>query len=121
MMSSSYYNSKVTELENIKTQVRGVLGKFDSCDAVLTKSQKYIDEITINGEAIDQGKLSEVSNTFKNAESDLNTVISECNRKIEEYNALYRQALSYEAAQREAERQRRMAAARSNSYTNSRI
>lgn len=107
MMSSTYYKSKVTELENIKNQVKGVLGYFDSCEATLIKSQKYIDEITINGETIDQGKLSEVSSTFKNAESDLNTIIAECNRKIEEYNSLYRQALAYEEAQREAARKRR--------------
>jgi hypothetical protein len=115
MMSSSYYKSKITEIENIRTQVKGVLGNFDSCDAVLVKSQKYIDEITINGETIDQGKLLEVSNTFKDAESDLNTIITECNQKLEEYNSLYRQALASEEAARERERQRRAAAARSTS------
>jgi hypothetical protein len=120
-MSSSYYKTKITQLEQIRSQIKGILGSFDSCEAVLTKSQTYIDEITINGETIDQGKLTEVSSTFKNAESDLNTIISECNRKIEEFNSLYRQALAYEEQQRAAERERKRAAESTNYSSSMRI
>jgi hypothetical protein len=110
MQSSSYYKQAVEELKAIKAQVQGVLGQFDSCESVLTKSKKYIEEITINGEAIDQGKLGEVTNILKNAESDLQTIINECNAKIEDYSALYRQALAAEeAARRAAEAARRAA------------
>lgn len=112
MHSSSYYSSILSQLKSVKAQVQGVLGYFDSCEATLNKSIGYIDEITINGEAIDQGKLSEVGNSLKNAESDLQAIVNECNAKIAEYTTLYNQAVAREeAAAREARRRAAEAAA----------
>ena len=118
MYSSSYYSSILSQLRSVKAQVQGVMGYFDSCESTLNKSIGYIDEITINGEAIDQGKLGDVSSALKNAESDLQAIINECNAKIVEYTALYNQAVAREEAAREEARRRAAAAAAQAAKTN---
>ena len=123
MYSSAYYKTKITELENIRDQVRGILPYFEPSEEVLTKSQKYIEEITINGEPIDQGKLCDICSALKNTESDLQSIIKECTERIFEYTTLYNQAVAREnAAREEAARIRATpSAARNNNVTISTI
>lgn len=111
MESSSAIKSKIDELDKIRNQVNGVLSKFSPCSTVLSKSQKYIDEITINGEAIDQGKLKEVEISLNNAENDLQAIVSECDGKIEILIDQYAKAVAREEEEREAARRRRASAA----------
>jgi hypothetical protein len=112
MLSSAYYKSKIEILENAKSQLRALLPGFDTCATTLTKSQKYTEEINLSGEPIDQGKLSEVSSSLKNAESDIQTIINECSNKILDYQDLYSQALYQEEQARIAAENRRRAQAR---------
>ena len=110
MESSAYYKQKVDEFTNLKAQLSGLLGPVETCVGSITKSRSYLDNIVICGEPVDKGVLGGNVGTTVNDIGDLiETLISECQTKINEYTDLYDAALKaeQEAAEREARRANR--------------
>ncbi len=110
MESSAVYKQKIDEFTNMKAQLSGLLGPIETCTSSVTKSKEYLENIVICGETIDKGVLSGNVGTTVNSISDLvNTLINECQTKINEYTDLYNAALKaeQEAAEREARRANR--------------
>ena len=114
MESSSYYKAKIEKFEGYKGKVSSVSGKLNNPDESLGLSTKFVDNVVINGEAIDKGVLSgTIGSGIASIESNLASVIGECDKKIEEYTALYKQAL----IQEEEARQRQLALQRKKNNT----
>ena len=60
----------------------------------------YTDKMIINGVTIDKGKLKQVSISLDKLNDAFETVISECDAKIAEWQAAYEEALKAEEAAR---------------------
>ena len=53
MNSSSYYSLKIEKLKSIKTQLKGLSSYIEECTSAAEKSEKFTEDLTINGQAID--------------------------------------------------------------------
>ena len=101
MSSSTYYKQKVEQFSAIKRQLSNLNNYIDNCDTSLKNSKKYLDEIIICNETVDQGVLEEnVAITVSNVSSVVTSLISECTSRINEYQRLYEKA--YKKEQRQA-------------------
>lgn len=108
MESSAYYKQKIDEFTALKNQLTGLLAPIETCSSSVAKSRSYLDNIIICGNPIDKEVISgTIEPTVKNMSSIVQTLISECQTKINEYTDLYNKALKKE--QEEAERAARRA------------
>lgn len=101
MNSSSYYSLKIEKLKTIKTQLKGLSSYIEDCTSAADKSEKFTEELTINGQTIDQGKLKTIKDTISDVESNITSLINECTEKISDYQELYQKALNAEREARE--------------------
>ena len=101
MNSSSYYSLKIEKLKSIRSQLKGLSSYIEDCSSASDKSEKFTEELTINGQTIDQGKLKTIKETISDVDSNITSLINECNEKISDYQELYKKALEAEREARE--------------------
>lgn len=91
-MSSAYYSQKITEIENAKEKINGLKDSLDDCQSSVSKGEKIMENLTICGEPMDQGKVSEMGRALNDISDDFDSIISECNQLISKYRELYNSA-----------------------------
>ena len=99
MNSSSYYSLKIEKLKTARSKLKGLSSYIEDSTSAAEKCEKFTEELTINGQTIDQGKLKTIKDTISDVDSNITSLISECDERISEYQELYQKAL---AAEREA-------------------
>ena len=112
MQSSAYYLGKIHEYQGIQGQINGLVGAFGDSEGGIGNVNSDLENIIINGTAIDNGDIEECKSALDNAKGMLNAVVGECSTKIAENQALYQQALAYEEELRRRAEEARLAASR---------
>lgn len=92
-MNSSYYLSLIQKYKKIITDVSSLYSYLDSSYGIVNSCIEKMEEITINGDSVDKGKLNNISTSLSELRNAFNTVIAECKSKIDTYEALYNAAL----------------------------
>lgn len=96
MISSAECQMKIEELTDTKKQIMTLYDGLDECSSSLRKTTSYSDELIINGESVDCGKLDVISNTLSSLESNIDAMVAECDALIMKYEGLLVKALAYE-------------------------
>ncbi len=91
-MSSAYYSQKITEIEKAREKIRGLKDNLGDCQSSVSKGEKIMENLTICGEPMDQGKVSAMGDSLEDISDDLDSIISECNQLIAKYRELYNSA-----------------------------
>ena len=105
LQSSSYYKGKIDEFVALGKQLSGLSEYITTCSTSVTLGIKYLGEVVICNEPVDKNVLGEnVAKTLSDVGEVLNSLISECNDKIEDYTDLYDAAVK--AEERQARRER---------------
>lgn len=84
------YQKKIYEISSLYVYL-------ENCTSDTNKCKEAISNTQIDGESIDKGKLDEILNTIDELRDVFNTIIAECNLKINEYTVLYQDALRKES------------------------
>lgn len=113
-MTSSECLSMKRKYEGVKTKIQGVLGYFDDCSSSILETSSFLQELIISGKTFDDDKLKNDNTSLENSKNDLQSIIGECNEKIEYYQQEYDKALA-----RERERERQLANTSSSSKSDS--
>lgn len=106
-MGSSYYQSKIDELNAIIVEISSVFDEFDDCINVVNKLLGYkVDELTVDGKSIieesSSGDVITMTGVFTELSDDkikLEEIIDECDEKIVMYTKLRDEALAREKAE----------------------
>ena len=91
-MSIAYYdaiisecNKKIDELTDSKNQVIRVLPKVVSCSDNIIQVNTIFSNLVFFNESFGKCEIERASNVIRDVESNLNSIIDECNDKITEY------------------------------------
>jgi len=82
--------------ENVKSQVQNAIGYFDGCSSSILETSNFLKDLIIDGKTFDDDKILNDNDKLNNAKSNLQSIISECNEKINYYDRLYKEALNRE-------------------------
>lgn len=82
--------------ENVKDKIQNAIGYFDGCSSSILESASYLQDLIIDGKTFDDDKLNEDNSKLGDAKSNLQSIINECNEKIDHYERLYNEALNRE-------------------------
>ena len=105
LQSSSYYKGKIDEFVALGESLSALSDDITTCGTSVTKGVTYLGAIIICNEPIDKNVLGDnVGKTLGDIEDALNTLISECNTKIEDYTDLYNAAVKEETRRARRER-----------------
>ena len=105
LQSSSYYKEKIDEFVALGKKLSGLAEHITTCNTSVTHGIEYLGEIVICNEPIDKNVLGDnVGKTLGDIADALNTLISECNTKIEDYTDLYNAAVKEETRRARRER-----------------
>lgn len=96
MSSSSYYKKKINKYQNIKSKLKETLEYFDDCFTNMNDSASHLENVILENEPFDKGKIREEINNLSKINQNLKSVINECNYKIDKYTKLYKKALAEE-------------------------
>ena len=88
MSTIAQYNAKISEFNSIKNTVYGIIDYLDMCKTNVDKSSNDIETLVVNGKAIDDGVLVDISSSLDSLRGDLSQIINECNTKINYYTNL---------------------------------
>ena len=95
-MSSAEYAAKIKEFETAKQEVNGLKDSLGDCQSSASKGVTIMENLTICGEPMDQGKISDASDKLESISDDFDTIIKECDKLITEYQKKYEAALAAE-------------------------
>lgn len=98
-MSSAKCMEMINYYTALGKQVSGLFSYLISCAEALTKCKRYTDEIKIDDEAVDKGKLNELSLALSGFSDVFNTIVAECEAMVDVYEGLLAEALAREAAE----------------------
>ena len=103
-MNSAYYYNLIIKYQDIRDRLTYRLADFDSTINKLMLANLFFlnqDSLTMTGEQVDKGKISESITNIQMAKANIENIIAECAAEIEENYSLYNQALAREAAAKE--------------------
>lgn len=93
-MSIAYYDAiiakctkKIAELEDSKNQVINVLPKTVTCSEKTLNANTNFSNLVFFTEMFGKNEMEKVSSIIDSVESNLNSIIEECNDLIEKYTA----------------------------------
>lgn len=95
-MSSSYYEDLINRYKSVVQQISGLYGYLSSTESTVSSCKNSMKDNKIAGEAMDQGKLDDVSSAIESLRNAFNTIIAECQTKISENTIKYQEALAAE-------------------------
>lgn len=91
---ASEYSGMIQKYAAVKAKIQSLLPYFDDCVSSITNGIDYTKRIIINSNPIDGGELNNISTSVSSCRDSLNAIISECNKEIGRYTALYNDALN---------------------------
>lgn len=95
-MSSAECLAMIEKYKSVIQQIGGLYDYLSTCNGLVEQCNSTMKDTQISGETMDHGKLEEISNAITTLRSAFDTIIAECQIKIEEYTALYYEALERE-------------------------
>ena len=95
-MSSSECLAMKNKYEDVKTKIQGVIGFFDDCSNSIMETSSFLHDLIVCGKTFDDGKLEESNGLLGTSKNNLQTIIDECNEKIDFYESEYNKALARE-------------------------
>ena len=97
-MNSKDYLNKKNKYISVRRKIQNTFTYFDSCISSIKVASLHLENLIINDKMIDDGKLNEDLNKLTKAKEDLQMLVKECNKKIDEYDKLYKKAIAAEMA-----------------------
>ena len=96
-MSSSECQAMIDKYQGIKAKILGLFDYLSECSSSIIECEPYLNEVNIDGEPIDKGKLGELSSTINGFKDAFSTIVAECESLIQKYTAMKAEALRREA------------------------
>lgn len=100
-LSSADCRAKIAEFKTIKTELLGIIDGIDGYISEFSGISTYLEDLIVNGEPIDKEQLSNMSVSLEKIKGNFQSVVKECEQRIQEYTNLFYEAL---AREREAKR-----------------
>ena len=102
-MNSSYYLNLKNKYISIKNKLNSSFVYFDNCIDIINDGNIHFEKMVVDGKNFDDGKLLNEMSIISNIRENMQILVSECNRKIDECEALYREALNKENKEKKDE------------------
>lgn len=96
-MSSSECQAMIDKYKGIKAQILGLFDYLGECSSSITECKPYLNEVNIDDEPVDKGKLDEWSSVVNGFKDAFSTIVAECESLIQKYTAMKAEALRREA------------------------
>lgn len=84
--------------ESVKTKIQGVIVSFDDCSNSIMETSSFLQDLIVCGKTFDDGKLEDDNTLLGIAKNNLQSIIEECNEKIDFYEKKYKEELTRERA-----------------------
>lgn len=86
------YIETISEYENIASEVSNLYNYLGNSSSIITECSNLMKDTIIDNEAIDKGKLDNISSLIESLRTLFNTIIAECQSQIIVYEGLYSSA-----------------------------
>lgn len=102
-MSSAYCAAMKRAYEQAKASVSALYGELSDCTTAVSNSIPCMQQIIINSQQIDNGKMSEFLTSLNTVKGNLDSIVAECDEMIAYWEQQYQLALAREREEAEGE------------------